>query len=82
MKRNLCVSLSLSMLWFGTTPAEPAEMKLGVKIPWNTRVKLGFRKGNTSFTNSHNNTWDYWSEWMGLWEANEQIGLSLWDSVK
>ena len=56
MKKNLCVSLSLTMLWFGTAPAEPAEMKLGVKIPWDTRVKLGFHKGNTSFTNSHNNT--------------------------
>ena len=40
-------------------PAEPNEIKLGIKIPWDTRIVCGHSMGNTSYANSHNYTQDY-----------------------
>ena len=35
-ERRVCVSVSAP--WFGVPPAEPVQMKFGVKIAWNTRI--------------------------------------------
>ena len=48
-------------------PAELIELKLSVKIPWNTRVVCSYSMGNNSFASLHNNALEnYWSEWTSL----------------
>ena len=59
MKEESVAVYTRLMIKSGARPAEPIEMKLGVKVPWDTTAVCTYSVANTTFAKRHNNTQDY-----------------------